>query len=325
MLWGLWMDAERIGPNSAVAREHPEWLAHAATGGEIGGLLDLTNPAAAAWMEAQIGRVIEDYGLEFFRLDFNTHGIPRQRRAGFVGKRLLELLRGRITQSTTACARVSPIVVFEACAGGGGRTDIGLVRRFSHTWVTDWQIAPRSFAITNGMTMALPPEYVDRLIGGQTGYLTGDFDFQTRLLMFVRPTIGFPKPMGAEWNPHMLARLRHYVDLYKRLVRPIMPTGRIYHHTPAVTRQQPQGWGVLELASRERDRGICGIFQLAGPTEREYQLRLRGLDAGRRYRVTFDNSGQTCELDGVVLMQQGITIRLEGALTSELVICEAMV
>jgi len=46
-----------------------------------------------------------------------------------------------------------PDVVFENCAGGGGRTDIGLVRRFSHTWVTDWQIAPRSFSITNGMLM----------------------------------------------------------------------------------------------------------------------------------------------------------------------------
>lgn len=31
-----------------------------------------------------------------------------------------------------------------------------MVRRFSHTWVTDWQLAPRSFAITNRMTMALP-------------------------------------------------------------------------------------------------------------------------------------------------------------------------
>ncbi len=35
-------------------------------------------------------------------------------------------------------------------------------------------------------------------------------------------------------------------------------------------------------------------------------------------------SGQTCEVDGFILTQQGITIRLEGALTSELLICEAI-
>lgn len=55
------------------------------------------------------------------------------------------------------------------------RTDIGMAARFSHTWVTDWQIA---FRITNGMTMALPPEFVDWLVGGQDGHTTADIDFR---------------------------------------------------------------------------------------------------------------------------------------------------
>ena len=217
-----------------------------------------------------------------------------------------------------------PQVIFENCAGGGGRTDLGIVRRFSHTWVTDWQIAPRSFAITNGMTMALPPEYVDRLIGGQSGHTRADFDFQARLLLFVRPTIGFTCPLDMGWNPLLLAKLRRLVELYKNFIRPFMPESRIYHHTPVVNSIEPQGWGVLELASADHLCGICGLFQLAAPTFPEYTLRLRGLDVGHRYRVTFDNSGQTCEMDGVALMQQGLTIRLEGALTSELLVFEAV-
>jgi alpha-galactosidase len=197
-----------------------------------------------------------------------------------------------------------------------------MVRRFSHTWVTDWQIAPRAFTITNSMTLALPPEAVDRLIGGQSGHTAAELDFQWRLLLFVRPTFGFLKPMGADWNPHVLARLKHWLSLYKEFVRPFQSTGRIYHHTPVVPGPEPQGWGVLELASADRSRALCGLFQLGGPTQPDYLLRLRGLDAGRRYRVTWDNTGHTCEMDGVTLMQQGITVRLEGALTSELLLCE---
>jgi hypothetical protein len=53
-------------------------------------------------------------------------------------------------------------------------------------------------------------------------------------------------------------------------------------------------------------------------------LRLRGLDVGLRYRVTWDNTGQTCEVDGFVLMKQGLVVRLEGALTSELLLFEAI-
>ena len=326
MLWGLWMDAERLGEESRVAKEHPEWLAMSYEGErQPGGQVDLTNPQAAQWMEKQIMRVIEENQLDFFRLDYNTHpgrGI-RTLHDGFIENgywRYYETLYGIYDRLR---ARF-PNVIFENCAGGGGRTDIGMVRRFSHTWVTDWQIAPRSFMITNGMTMALPPEYVDRLIGGQSGHTTADFDFQSRLLLFVQPTFGFLYPLGSQPNPVLMQRTKRWADLYKNFVRPFMNTGRIYHHTPEVTGLDPHGWGVLELDSNDGRRGICGLFQLSAPTQPEYLLRLRGLDVSRRYRVTWDNSGETCEVDGFTLMKEGITVRLEGPLTSELLLFEAL-
>ncbi|MCQ6559415.1 GH36 C-terminal domain-containing protein [Paenibacillus mendelii] len=102
-----------------------------------------------------------------------------------------------------------------------------------------------------------------------------------------------------------------------------MSTGRIYHHTPVMEGYEPKGWGVLELASKERDRAIAGVFQLSNPQEREYTLRVRGLNRAKKYKVTWDNSSQTTVIDGYVLMNQGLIIRLEGALTSELLLFEA--
>jgi hypothetical protein len=82
--------------------------------------------------------------------------------------------------------------------------------------------------------------------------------------------------------------------------------------------------GVLELAARERERGMVGVFQLSAPREPEYRVRPRGLDVSRRYRVTWDTTGRACEVEGFTLMQQGIVVRLEGALTSELLLFEAV-
>ena len=76
--------------------------------------------------------------------------------------------------------------------------------------------------------------------------------------------------------------------------------------------------------TEDQTRDICGLFQLSAATRPEYELRLRGLDVSRRYRVTFDNSGTTSMVDDFTLMEQGITVRLEGALTSELFIFEAV-
>ncbi len=326
LLWGLWMDAERVGNESHVAKEHPDWLAMNYEGKrEIGGLLDLTNPDAAKWMEGQIIRVIEENELDFFRLDYNTdpgRGI-RTVKDGFIENgywRYYEAVYGIYDRLR---ARF-PKVIFENCAGGGARTDIGMVRRFNHTDVTDWQIAPRSFMITNGMTMALPPETVDRLLGGQDGQSAADFDFQSRLLLFMEPKFGFLYPVGAQPNPLFMRRTKHWVAQYKNFVRPFIGTSRIYHHTPVVTGPEPHGWGVLELAAEDRTRGICGLFQLSAPTQPEYRLRPRGLDVSRRYKVTFDNLGQATIVDGFMLAEQGIPVRLEGALTSELLIFEAV-
>ena len=326
MLWGLWMDAERVGASSRVAKEHPDWLAMNYDGKrEMGGLLDLTNPDAAKWMESQIVRVIEENELDFFRLDYNTdpgRGV-RGVHDGFVENgywRYYETVYGVYDRLR---ARF-PKVIFENCAGGGARTDIGMVRRFNHTDATDWQIAPRSFMITNGMTMALPPEYVDRLLGGQDGQTAADFDFQSRLLLFMEPKFGFLYPIGAQVNPIFMQRTKHWIGIYKNFVRSFISTSRIYHHTPTVSGLEPHGWGVLEMGSEDQGRSICALFQLSMPTQPEYRLHPRGLDVSRRYKVTFDNSDRSTTVDAFTLMEQGILIRLEGALTSELLIFEAV-
>ncbi len=327
LLFGVWMEPERTSENSRVAREHPDWLAVSYDGQRpYRGLVDLTIPEAAQWVEDQITHLIESHELDFYRLDWNVGGLgagAKSSRHGYVENgywRYCEALYGMYER----LRRRFPDVIFENCASGGGRTDLGHVRSFCHTWVTDWQIAPRSFSITNGMTIALPPEYVDRLLGGQSGHTAAELDFQARLLLFVRPSIFALSfgPVGSPWNPVLLDRLKHALGLYKDFIRPFMSTGRIYHHTPTVPGPDPHGWGVLELAARDRSRGICGLFQLSGPTEPDYVLRPRGLDVSKRYRVTFDNTGQTADIDGATLATHGITVRLEGALTSELLLFE---
>ena len=50
----------------------------------------------------------------------------------------------------------------------------------------------------------------------------------------------------------------------------------------------------------------------------------RGLDAGRTYEVTFDNSQTTATVSGFALVNEGLRVRLPASLTSELIIYRAV-
>jgi alpha-galactosidase len=326
LVCGLWLDLERLGAESATAREHPEWLLRRYGQTTDGGDMDLTNPAAIAHLEAVLVRIIEQYQLELFRLDYNTYAWEggQVARDGYQENTTWRYYENVYALYDRLRARY-PHLMMENCSGGGGRTDIGLVSRFTHTWVTDWQIAPRTLRIVNGMSMALPPERIDRNAGVcQDGHERADLDLQLRSCMFGHFTLSGIYPAPGEGNPQHVARIRHAVTLYKTFIRPFLDTCRVYHHTPVILGREPQGWAVLEYVAEDRSRGMAGVFRLAGPGESTYALCFRGLDAGRRYEVTLDNTGQRYECPGSALLNEGLRIRLDRALTSELVLVRAV-
>ena len=322
LLFGLWMDADRIGPASKVWQEHEDWVATNYNGKQSrAGLLNLAVHEITAWMDRQIRFLLDEYKLDMFRLDYNVgtaDAVAFNAKDGY-----LENTFARYYENVYRVYRKLredyPDVIFESCAGGGGRTDLGMTQNFTHTWVTDWQIHPRAFSITNGMTMALPPECVDRLIGGQNAYRTADMNTLMRNLLFARPTIGGFKPPYAEANPAQLETVRHNIQLYKSFVRPMHRRSLLFHHTPELE-DSLRGFGILEMADRDASQGMLGVFRLAEPEQSETLVTLRGVDISADYEVTFDNTRRTCRMSGVQLSQQGIRVRLDGALTSELVL-----
>lgn len=330
MLFGLWMEPERIGYDCEIVNKHPEWLIsetkkrQGSSGMSFG--LNLNIPEAARWMEKEIIRVIEEYECDFFRLDFNTNyrtTASGTRKGEYLESNyvnyykeingIFERVRQRFTD-----------VILENCASGGGRTDIGFMENFSHTWITDWPIAPRSFSIENGMTIALPPEYINRIISGQNCHTMASLAFQMRQLMFITPTFGVFNPTGSIKNPRQIEFIKRNIKLYKNFIRSFLPKSKIYHHTPEFGYIEPQGFGILELDSEEGDRGILGVFQLSNPFTNTVIVRLRGIDVSKKYEITFDNDGKTCIVSGYQLVNEGVTIYLCGALTSELVYYKAV-
>ena len=143
-------------------------------------------------------------------------------------------------------------------------------------------------------------------------------------LCLARPIFRGIAPDLGSLNPWLKERIEHHLGLYRAFLRPLLLDGLVFHHTPWLPLRRATPWCVLEYASRDRTRAALAVFRLAAGAGERYQLRPRGLDRGRRYLVTFDNCGESAEIDGLELAGQGLSIAVGNPYGSEMVLCQAL-
>ncbi len=322
MKFGMWMEPERLGEWAPIRKEHPEWMAMLADGTRSAHMIDMTNPEAAAWIENEIARFIEREKLDLFRLDEavqngELHYLsnkPRREDANIRHTKAVYAMFTRLRQRF-------PGVIFENCASGGGRCDLGMMPNFHHTWVSDNQFAPRSVIITEGMTMVLPPERVDRLVSGMGCHTAAEFSLHMRNAMFGHISMNVVASTSSA-NPQQMTFIHHSLQIYKEFIRPMLSTAHIYHHTPEAGTYLNGTPAVLELASPVGDKVVLGAFAPTDFTGDTLHIVPKGVAMSGSYRVTWDNSGATAVMTGTELGSCGVTVRLKTALSSELVLIE---
>jgi alpha-galactosidase len=326
--FGLWMEPEGIGSNSKLAKEHPDWIM-TRNGEPIANRrqIDVANPAVAKWMESEIARLITKYDLDMFRIDYNNwmEEGGNHVRSGFVENSAWRYV-DNLYAMFDRLRKQFPKVIFQNCAGGGGRLDYGILRRFDTTELSDWMRGPRGIKVLNGMTWLLPPEILLRTFGTEVPDLAGDgnLESQLALVQMSLPIFRGIAPSVEELNPIVREKIRSGVELYKNELRPILRGSRVYHHTPVLEYFEETPWLVLEYASPDARHDVATLFRTSNIEDPVFHFVPRGLDASRTYKVTFKNRGETVELSGIQLMSEGIPVRLETAGTEEMLLFHAV-
>jgi alpha-galactosidase len=326
LLCGLWCWIEAGHKESKLIKAHPNWLIER-DGMTMNNQLDLAKPEVAKWVEDEIVRLVERYQLDLFRIDYNEssgeggynsrHGFPENNQW-----RYYEAWYGILER----IAKRFPKLIIENCSSGGGRTDLGMMSRTHYTWTSDYNIQPRSARTLSTMMYALAPELTVRYMGtGMEAHIGGSIDLQARVAFMS----GNPCIIGL-WRdkedlcPELRERVRHAAEIFRKHIRPMIQTCKVYHHTPIIAGNQPEGWCVLEYGAADQSKIVAGLFRLAGQANEDYVLRLRGVDRSKKYRVLLDNSGQASIYSGVELSERGVTVRLSSPMSSEMVIAEAV-
>jgi alpha-galactosidase len=143
MVPGLWLEPEVVGVNSPMARSLPK-AAFLQRGGfrveEQGRYhLDLRHPAALAHLDGVIDRLVAEFGIGFFKFDYNIDGGPgTDHESPSVGAGLLGHNRAHLEWIDSVLDR-HPELVLENCSSGGMRADAALLSRMQLQSTSDQQ------------------------------------------------------------------------------------------------------------------------------------------------------------------------------------------
>lgn len=280
MEFGLWVEPEMVNPDSDMYRANPDWTLTTEGYEPVLGrhqlVLDLGRAEVRDFLFGSIDALLREYAIAYLKWDMNREIVQgsRRGRAGVHGHvtgvyELLDRLRA-----------AHPAVEIESCASGGGRADLGILRRAERIWTSDCNDALERQLIQRGCSMLFPPEVTGAHIGPERAHTTNrrqDLGFRGATALFGH--------LGIEWNILRTSaserdQLAAIVACHRRL-RPLLHGGRVVrvdHPDPAAL--------VHGVVAADGSRGVFAYVQLAPPAAvLPAPFALPGLDPDRRYRV----------------------------------------
>lgn len=163
MMFGLWVEPEMVNKDSQLYREHPDWMI-AINGREpsVGRhqyLLDLTRKEVREYLFDTISDVFQQCDVNYVKWDMNrvfSDIDSRNKEIANLGEyshRYVLSLYRLLDRFTKAF----PNVLFEGCASGGNRFDLGMLCYCSQIWVSDNTDAYSRLSIQEGTSYGYPP------------------------------------------------------------------------------------------------------------------------------------------------------------------------
>ncbi|MEU1020997.1 alpha-galactosidase [Streptomyces sp. NPDC005904] len=177
MRFGLWVEPEMVNADSDLYREHPEWVVHAPTrqATELRNqlMLNLGRPDAAEWVLRTLDGLVREYGVDYLKWDANRVVTE----AGWSGHRDPDRLWIDHTRAVYAIMdRLRgdhPGLRVEACAGGGGRADLGVLARTDEIWTSDNTDPVDRLGIQHGFSQLFPAQAMSAWVTDSPNAITG--------------------------------------------------------------------------------------------------------------------------------------------------------
>lgn len=305
--FGLWVEPEMISENSELYRAHPDWAltvpGRKPTLGRNQLVLDLSRREVQDYIIDAIGGLLERHPISYIKWDFNrsvsdlySHGLPAERQGETAHRCVLGIYRVLETLTTRF-----PKVLFEGCAGGGGRFDAGMLHYTPQIWCSDDTDPIERLTIQEGSSFGYPlctmGAHVSAAPNHQTGRTT---PVQARAVVAMSGAFGYELDLprlGEEEKEEIRQQIRLF-----REDQDLLRTGTYYRLSEFTRDQDAFAW---LLVSPDQSKALLNVAVTSPHANAPLlHVRFKGLDPEARYAMQEDDAVCT----GAALMYAGYTL-----------------
>jgi alpha-galactosidase len=308
---GLWVEPEMVNPDSDLYRAHPDWVLHYperrrdTMRNQL--VLNFARRDVREWALGWLTGLVDSYRLDYFKWDMNRSfsqaGWPA---AGDRADMLwIEHTLG-VYEVMDELRRRHPQLRIESCSGGGGRVDLGILRRTDQVWTSDNTDARDRQEIQHGFSQLYPAGVMSAWVTDSPNPITRrEVPLRYRFHVAMAGTLGIGGDLAA-WSERELAEAADLVARYKE-VRPAVQHGRLHRLGG------PPGTGPSAVQYVHDDLVVVLAYNPFSLAERgPRRLRPAGLDPEAVYEVVRGEQGMApavgSRLHGETLMSAGLVI-----------------
>ena len=281
MKFGLWFEPEAVNPQSDLYSVHPEWaikstkLNPSLSRHEL--LLNLSKVEVQDYIIENISKILDEAHIEYVKWDMNRHmsDLPDEENVGeFYHRYILGLYR--VIRTLT---EKYPHVLFEGCASGGNRFDLGILSYMPQIWSSDDTDAHERLSIQRGYLYGYPLSTISNHVSCSHNHQTlREISIDTRYSVASFGVLGYELNFS-ELNKFEKQRCKALIEVYKKY-RDIFQYGEFYEL------HSSNGHIMWQVSNKEKTKCVVGEFaSLQSMLPKESILATHELDQNKFYTV----------------------------------------
>ena len=282
--FGLWFEPEMISEDSDLYRKHPDWAVKVPRRKPSIGrnqlVLDLTKKEVQDYLIDEISKILSLCNIKYVKWDFNRPITDMYSTSlSNNGEFFHEYIQGLYRILDTLTKRFS-YILFEGCASGGNRFDLGMLCYMPQTWTSDNTDYYERLFIQTGTTYGYPLSSISNHVSSIPNHQTlRKTPLASRFHLACLGVLGYELNL-LELTSREQKEIKKQIEFYKKY-RHIFQYGTLYRSEKTIFNSNVTTFTVVSKDKKEAVVILCqGLVKMA---QQEDVIYVDGLDNDTLY------------------------------------------